>query len=222
MMVEVVIPAAGSGSRIQSTSVPKQFFEIKGKPLLNWTVESVSASDIVEGIILVVPAADVKEICGKYLNSSFGKIRDVVAGGVTRTESVSFGVKAARSEFVVIHDAARPYVTPRLISDVVNSAVIHGASTAAIPVVDTLKAKQGEFVGAHIDRDMTLAIQTPQVFKREFLLKAYEELDIRNRNWTDEASLMMELGRKVAWVLGSRVNMKVTTEEDLDIARKLL
>jgi len=222
MKVVAIIPAAGTGSRIKSTGVPKQFFVINGRPLLDWTLEAVSASDIIEGIYLVVPPNDIETVSARYSKTAFRKICGVVAGGETRAESVSRGVLAAKSEFILIHDAARPFVTPDIISNTVNSAFIHGASTAALPVSDTLKGKDGEFIGRPIDRESTLAIQTPQVFKREILIEAYETLDIKGNSWTDETSLVAELGKPVAWVMGSRFNIKVTTEEDLEIAGKLL
>ncbi len=218
--VTAIIPAAGSGSRAGST--PKQYMELLGKPVLEWTLAAVSASEAVDSIILVTPANDVDMMSGKYLkNKTFPKVASVVSGGAKRGDSVRNGVMQAASEFVLIHDAARPFLSPPLVKRVVESAMAHGCTTAALPAHDTVKARQGEFLGAAVDRSTLLLIQTPQVFKREALLKAYEIKKDEASDWTDETSLMQSAGFSVAWVVGETVNFKITTPDDFRLAQAI-
>ncbi len=216
MSVTAIIPAAGTGSRMGTA---KQYMDLAGKPLLDWTLSAIDASEAVDLIILVVPAGDVEQIKEKYLDSpSFKKVRYVVAGGETRADSVHNGVAAAVSDYVLIHDAARPFVSQELLAKTVSAARRHGAATAATSVNDTVKMKEGELLGGLADRDSLLLIQTPQVFKRADLLEAYEIVGAKRRDLTDETTLVQAAGFDVAWVEGEATNMKVTTPDDLRLA----
>ncbi|MBI3581836.1 MAG: 2-C-methyl-D-erythritol 4-phosphate cytidylyltransferase [Nitrospinae bacterium] len=216
MTLTAIIPAAGTGSRMGAA---KQYMELAGKPLLDWTLSAISDSDWVDGIILVVPSGDAEKIREKYLDSPFfKKVRSVVAGGATRADSVHNGVAAAVTDYVLIHDAARPFVSRELLAKTVAAARLHGAATAATLVRDTVKVREGEMLGGLADRDSLLLIQTPQVFKRADLLAAYEIVGARRRDLTDETTLVQAAGYGVAWVEGEATNMKVTTPDDLRLA----
>lgn len=216
--VTAVVPAAGSGSRMAGP-VPKQYLPLGGRPMLEWTLLSLSSATEVTAIVLAVPPDDVAKISAAYLrNPAFPKVAIVTGGGKTRTESVRNGVlTAAGSEWILTHDAARPFVSPALIRRTVEAAFRAGAATAAIPAHDTLKRRQGDFLGEPVDRSLVLQIQTPQVFRRDNLLSAHSAAGGKGE-FTDETSLLQSAGFRVAWVEGEKANMKITTAEDLALA----
>lgn len=217
--ITAVIPAAGSGSRM-AAAVPKQFMELNGHPLLDWTLAAISQAEEITSIILVAPPDDVARLTGRYVgNPRWPKISRAVAGGTTRANSVYNGMRAAESEWILTHDAARPFVTPALVHRTVEAALRHGAATAALPVYDTLKKRDGEFLGETLDRTSTLNIQTPQVFRAADLIAAHERLRHEGKEWTDETSLLQQVGVKVAWVPGEMANMKITTPDDFRLAQ---
>ena len=227
--VSAVIPAAGIGSRMGAGPaglgpLPKQFMELRGKPLLDRTIEAVSLSTRIDEVVLVVREQDVETVTEKYIgNRSFPKVRAVIAGGARRMDSVLNGVTAASNAWVAVHDAARPFVSVRLMELTINAALKHEAATAALPVADTVTQKSdqsrgGLFLGGLVDRDAILLIQTPQVFRKKLLLSAYESMKNSSNDWTDETSLLKAAGHKVAWVNGERTNIKITSPEDLPLA----
>ncbi len=217
--ITAVIPAAGSGSRM-GAAVPKQFMELNGHPLLDWTLAAISQADEITSIILVTPPDDVARLTGKYVeNARWPKITRAIAGGTTRATSVYNGVRAAETEWILAHDAARPFVSPALVRRTVEAALRHGAATAAIAAHDTLKTRDGDFLGESINRATALIIQTPQVFRSADLIAAHERLRHEGKEWTDETSLLQHAGIKVAWVPGEAANMKITTPDDFRMAQ---
>jgi len=190
--------------------------------LLEWTLAAISASDLVENIILVTPPDDLGKMSDIYLNNmSLPKVSLVIAGGEKRGDSVYNGILRATSDYVLIHDAARPFVTTQVIERTVEAARAHGCATAALPAHDTVKIRDGEFLGTLVDRSTLLLIQTPQVFKRQTLLKAYEIHKNKNADWTDETSLVQNAGFSVAWIPGENVNFKITTPADFQLAEAI-
>ena len=235
--VSAVIPAAGIGSRMAASpmgmspkgisNMPKQFMNLRGKPLLDWTVEAVSLSTRIDEVVLVVREQDVEEVTKKYVGSGlFPKVRAVIAGGDARSASVFNGVAATSNDWVAIHDAARPFVSARLMELTINAALKHDAATAALPVADTVAQKSdqsrgGLSLGGLVDRNAILLIQTPQVFRKKTLLSAFESMKDSGEAreaWTDETSLLIAAGHKVAWVNGEQTNIKITTPDDLPLA----
>jgi 2-C-methyl-D-erythritol 4-phosphate cytidylyltransferase len=217
MQVTAVIPAAGSGTRMGTV---KQYMEIAGRPLLDWTLSAINGSDEIGSIILVVPPGDVGRVKEQYVEGHpFKKLRTVVAGGDTRADSVHNGVGAAVSEYVLIHDAARPFVSQTLISRTIAAAKGRGGATAATLIHDTVKMKEGDMLGGLADRNSLVLIQTPQVFKRADLLAAYEMVGAKRRELTDETTLIQAAGFGVAWVPGDATNIKVTSPDDLRLAQ---
>ncbi len=215
--ITAVIPAAGLGKRMGNR--PKQYLQLEGRELLWWTLKAITASEMIGSVCLVVPLADVEAVKERY--TSFGKVDSVISGGAARAVSVSNGVKATEAEIVVIHDAARPCLTTALLERTIVAAQKHGAATAAIRATDTLKLKDGQFLGGTIERENILQVQTPQVFKRTVLLDAYTRLSL-GTEWTDETSMLQSIGVKVAWVEGEQANIKVTTPADLELAGSFL
>lgn len=217
--ITAVIPAAGSGSRMAAT-VPKQFMELNGHPLLDWTLAAISQAEEITSIVLVAPPDDVIRLTEKYVgNPRWPKITRAVAGGATRADSVYSGVCAAETEWILAHDAARPFVTAALVHRTIEAAIRHGAATAALPVHDTLKMRDGSFLGWTFDRATTLIIQTPQVFRAADLVAAHDRLRHEGKEWTDETSLLQQVGIKVAWVPGEAANLKITTPDDFRLAQ---
>jgi len=219
-----IIPAGGSGQRM-GLPMPKQFFELAGRPLLVHTLAAFQAAAGVDEVIVVVPAdycATVEAMVDRYRLS---RVVQVVPGGATRQDSVRAGVRAAAldTDFVVVHDGARPFVSPALIEACLAVAGETGAALAAVPVRDTIKsAGEGQMVAATVDRTLLWQAQTPQVVRFDLLRRAYAACDVDGFVGTDEASLIEHLGHPVRLVEGSERNIKITRPEDLQIAEALL
>lgn len=216
-----IIVAAGSSSRMGGKT-PKQFIELLGEPLLCHTLRAFEQARQIQEIVVVCRLEDQDMV--ERLTAPFAKVRAVVPGGATRQESVREGVKAAEgADLVAIHDGARPLVTPEEIDQVVVDARAWGASSLAVPVVDTIKeVGEGELVSHTPDRASLRAVQTPQVFFREEYLTALANAQAAGQDFTDDCQLMEFSGRQVHLCPGERSNLKVTTPEDLLFARAIL
>jgi 2-C-methyl-D-erythritol 4-phosphate cytidylyltransferase len=152
-------------------------------------------------------------------------VNDIVAGGARRQDSVAIGLAAVDPDTrtVVIHDGARPCVTPELIAETITSAQRHGSGVAASRIVDTVKfVKRGASVDHTVDRTKLWAVQTPQAFGYELLRKAYARVSEQGETVTDEASAVEGLGEVVRLVEWPKPNIKITTAEDLAVAAALL
>lgn len=210
-----VIVAAGSGVRMGAKK-NKLLLEIAGKPVLRRTLEVFDGCEIISGIIVVVPDFSVF----KELFDGLNKIKKIVIGGESRALSVSNGIKAAEGyDFVAVHDGARALVTHDIIENTVNTALKTGAAVAGLSVTDTIK--QADANGALVktlERDTLFAAQTPQAFRRDWLLEAYENFE---GTATDDAAVMEKL-HTVAACRGSEENIKITTPFDLILAEAIL
>ncbi len=225
-MVTAIVLAAGSGSRMNQKK-EKQFLLLDGKPVLYYSLRTFEAS-IVDEIILVTKEKDIdycrQEIVEKY---GFTKVRRIVSGGKERYDSVQRGLKAAdkRNNIIMIHDAARPFVTNRMILDSISAARRYKACTVAVPVKDTIKVvDEYEFGVETPDRSTLYIIQTPQTFDRGLLREAYERLRISgDKDITDDTMIVERyLDQRVKMVEGSYKNIKITTPEDMPVAEALL
>ena len=223
-MNTAIIVAAGSGKRF-GTKIPKQFLEIKGKPLVIYTLERFQSCLEIDEIILVLPSnetANFLSIIGKY---GINKLSKVVAGGKTRAESVYKGLKvicSATAEIIAVHDGARPLVTSKEISECVLKASETGAAILVAPVTDTIKqVSEDGIITQTINRIELRRALTPQCFQFEILKHAFENADL-NESATDESYLVEKLGVQVSIVEGSAQNIKVTTTEDLHLVESLL
>ena len=149
------------------------------------------------------------------------KVTEIVPGGATRTDSVKNGINAAKGDFVAIHDGVRPCIQPIHIAKTVEAAIQTGAAALGCPVTDTLKkVDEKGIITQTVNREGMWAIQTPQVFDKELLLKAYTEGDTEGA--TDDCMLAESIGIKVTMVEGVRTNIKVTMQEDIDIVSSIL
>jgi len=224
--VMAVIPAAGLGKRMGS-SRPKQFMDLCGKPLLAVTLERFQKCDLIDGIVVVVSEQDItyctNEIVKRY---GLSKVATVVAGGQSRQESVRNGIEAVSnsSTRILIHDGARPLVTPELIERVIKASWRYRAVISGIPLKDTLKEidSRGRVVKT-VERDAFWVIQTPQIFQGEDIRAAHKKAG--EEDWegvTDDAFLIEKMGIPVDVIEGEDTNIKITTMKDLDLARSFL
>ena len=222
MKVGAIIPAAGRGKRI-GASVPKQFLEIQGKPLLHHTLTVFASCKLIDYVVLVMPQADVDEMGEDWLNK-YDIVREVVVGGEQRQDSVYNGFNSLEegTDIIVVHDGVRPFTTPQMITATVEAAQQHGAAITAIPVSDTVKQAADGFVKQTVSRDGLWRVQTPQAFQYGLLQQAFKKAKKDSYYGTDEGSLIEYLGERVRIVPGSELNIKITRKEDLVLGESLL
>ena len=208
-----LLVAAGRGERLGHAR-PKAFVPCAGRPLLAWSLEALQAVDDIEHVVAALPPG---------ITAPHGVIG--VPGGAERSHSVRAALHAApASDWVVVHDAARPMLTAAIVQaclDVMGSEDCD-AAIAATPVADTVKEAAGEVVLRTLDRDRLWAIQTPQVFRRDALERALAVGDAALAAATDDASLIEGFGGEVRLVPTTSQNFKVTTPEDLHLAELIL
>jgi len=223
MKTQAIIPTAGMGARFQ-TDLPKPLAELYGKPLCVVTLEVFEKSPVIDSVILVGQKerlSQLKDIVGQY---GLKKVVQVIAGGRTRRESVANGLAAIDddTDVVVIHDGVRPLVSLKVIEDTVALCGKWDAVVAAVAVKSTIKKvnKESLLVEATLDRGKLWEIQTPQVFKKDILLKAHQQN--KDNDPTDDAVMVEQLGVKVKVSPGDYKNIKITTQEDLVIAETFL
>lgn len=220
--VSAVIPAAGSASRMQG--IDKNFYELCGVPIIIRTLMKFEMHPEIDEIVIPTREDMIEElqtICAEY---NITKLKAVVPGGKTRAESVLCGLRAVskKCSIVAIHDAARPMVNSKIITDTINAAARFSAAAPYIPIVDTVKLKKDGFTDKTVDRDTLCAIQTPQVFDRELILGALSNAVEKNLPITDDCSAVELIGGRIALCEGDVLNRKITTREDLIFARTIL
>lgn len=224
--VVAIVVAAGGGTRMGGPA-PKQFLALGGRPILSWALAAAQAAACVDAIVVVCPAGW-EDHTRRHCLAPFGldKVRAVVAGGAQRQDSVAAGLEAALglgAHWLLIHDGARPLARPELFAAVLEGARAHGAAIAGVPVVDTIKrSADGRLVQATEDRRPLWRAQTPQGFRAELLAQALQAARAAGWSFTDEAGLFERLGREVGLIMGRADNIKITTPEDLALARALL
>lgn len=222
-MVSVIFPAAGQGKRM-GLGFNKIFTEISGNPILIQTLLAFSRCESVDELIVVVDINEM-DIIRKVLNK-VPKLKPfkLVAGGSERQYSVYNGLMAINpdTDIVLVHDAARPLISKTVIQNVINEAMISGSAVCAVPVKDTIaETNDLGFIDNVPDRNKVWAVQTPQGFKKEILIKAHQKAQEDNFLGTDEASLVRRIPHPVKLVMGDYNNLKVTTPTDLIIAEML-
>ncbi|MCL2616832.1 MAG: 2-C-methyl-D-erythritol 4-phosphate cytidylyltransferase [Defluviitaleaceae bacterium] len=227
-LVSAIIVAGGKGRRM-GRGVPKQYLKVGGISVLCRTLSVFVEMDEIDEIVVVVPGEDVEFVTQELIPAELGQMayrKPIVAtaGGATRQQSARAGLAALgeRSRIVLIHDAARPFVSQEHISRVIASAHEHGGAILAVPVKDTLKFCEGGFITGTAAREGVFAAQTPQAFHTAKLVRAHDLAVANSITVTDDAALFEELGYEVAVVEGSYLNMKITTEEDLAMAQAIL
>ncbi len=211
-----MIAAAGSGERLGAGG-PKAFVEVAGRPLIEWSLDAFRAAGSVAEIVVAVPPGQDQRI------AAMGAIG--VTGGASRSQSVANAAEMAGGEIIVVHDAARPLVSPELIDAVVARLLAEPELTGAIaatPVTDTIKeAGEGGEVERTLDRSRLWAVQTPQAFRADALRDALAAADDLSTA-TDDAMLVEAAGGRVAIEPAPPGNLKITTRLDLAVAEQLL
>jgi 2-C-methyl-D-erythritol 4-phosphate cytidylyltransferase/2-C-methyl-D-erythritol 2,4-cyclodiphosphate synthase len=202
-------------------AVPKPFLPLAGRPMLTHALRALLEVPEVHEAVVVAPPEylDAARAC----TAAFPRIAAVVPGGEERQDSVAAGLEAVpRAEWVVVHDAARPLVSPELVRRVLAAAAETGAATAAIPSRDTLKEVAGGVVTRTLDRERIWQVQTPQAFRAALLRAAHARAREEGLRATDDAGLVEAAGGVVRVVEGEALNLKVTTPEDLEVAEAVV
>lgn len=222
--VSAIVLAAGVGSRMKS-DVAKQYLMLGDKTILEHTLEVFQESEVIDEIILVVGEADVME-CGRmfFSDDRFTKVMQIIAGGKERYNSVQIGLQCIdeETEIVMVHDGARPLVDEGLLVRGYEAMDGSQASIAAVPVKDTIKLVNTQgVVESTTDREKTMIVQTPQVFTASLIQEAFAKWEeIEDTDITDDAMMVERYtGAKVTTFLGDYRNIKITTQEDLLLAK---
>lgn len=211
----VVIVAAGTSQRMGG--INKLFASLMRKPLLAWSVDTCEGYSSIQQIVLVLNNKDLAQGQKLKKERNWSKVA-LCLGGARRQDSVKAGLKQIEDcDLVMIHDGGRPFLTSDLIEDGLKVVQETGAAVAAVPIKDTIKLANDErLTGKTIQRDRLWAAQTPQIFSFDVITRAYENLVAEV---TDDATAVERLGRKVQLYMGDYRNIKVTTTEDLQLAR---
>jgi 2-C-methyl-D-erythritol 4-phosphate cytidylyltransferase len=217
---DCIIVAAGSGTRL-GAGRPKAFVRLAGAPLFVHSLRQFAGHAAIGRIVVVVPAALTEEANRIIAGLCVAKDIKVVAGGKHRWHSVKNGVEACTGKWVLIHDAARPFVTLRVIDAVIVASARYDAVIAATPEVDTVRGFSGDRALETLDRSKIVRVQTPQMFLRDKLLAAFERARFLAAPPTDEAMLMETAGIPVGIAQGDPLNFKITSKEDLELAEAL-
>ncbi len=222
--VGVIIAAGGSGKRLGGR-LPKQFMPLGGISILERTIRVFGRMAPVGEIVVVVPARHLARVRKIVRAARLRKTVRAVPGGKERQDSVWNGLTAFSShpEIVVVHDAVRPFLTRRMIAEVVKGAKQYGAAVVGVPVRDTIKVERiPGFYTSTPKRSSLWAVQTPQGFRFDLILKAHRAARRSRFVGTDDASLVERLGARVRIIGGSGRNIKITTPDDLRIAKMML
>jgi 2-C-methyl-D-erythritol 4-phosphate cytidylyltransferase len=219
-----IIVAAGSGRRMGMT-LPKQFVELNGRPLLAWTIDNLLKVPQLAEIILVVSDDQAgSPNLQKCLPGHCAIPVKIVAGGERRQDSVYSGLKALnpQSGIVAIHDGVRPFADPALIAETIRLCAKFDGAVLAIPAVDTLKEVEARQIIRTVDRQKIWQVQTPQTFRRAVLERAYANAYENNLMATDDSRLVEMIGGRVAIVESTPNNLKITCQNDLIVAKSIM
>lgn len=215
-----IIVAGGKGNRM-NRDIPKQFLELDGKPVLMHTIEAFHRSAAQPEIILVLNILQHQFWAALCATHHFNIPHQVIEGGQERFDSVKNGLQVIHTEAVVaIHDAVRPLVSPELVQASFEMAMEKGNAIAAIQPVDSVRIRNNEGGSTALNRDELYLIQTPQTFLSSQLNQAYQQ--VYSKEFTDDASVVERAGFGIHILPGERSNIKITYEQDLELASFLL
>ena len=224
-MISAIILAGGKGKRM-GASVSKQFIELKGKPIIYYTIKKFEEKHNLDNIVVVLPPDEVSYFKEEILKKYSLKIDKIVLGGTERQDSVYNALKSiadTETDIVLIHDGARPFISNRIINDGIKYANEYGAAAPGVMPKDTIKVKnENNFSINTPDRSSLVAIQTPQVFKYKEILKCHEKVKVNKEVVTDDTMVVEKYGYKVYLYEGEYTNIKVTTPEDLILGEMLI
>jgi 2-C-methyl-D-erythritol 4-phosphate cytidylyltransferase/2-C-methyl-D-erythritol 2,4-cyclodiphosphate synthase len=220
--VTAIVAAAGRGRRF-GAEYNKVLASLAGRTVLHWSLRTLQRSGAVDAAVVVTGAGDLDAV--RAIAADFPFVHAVVEGGAERYDSVLAALSAlpAGTEWVAVHDGARPLASPELVAAVVAAAREHGAALPATAVSDTVKrSADGVETTETVDRRGLFAVQTPQVFRRDLLVAAYDRAAADGAAATDDAGYVERLGHAIRLVPGERANLKITLPEDLRMAEALL
>lgn len=219
MKCAAILAAGGSGSRA-SADIPKQLLPLGGRPLFVWSLNVLGKVERIREIVVAVPSGRTDQF--QKAARGIPNVKWTV-GGARRQDSVMAGLRAVSSdmEIILVHDAARPFITPQLLDLLIEAAAERGAAIPVAPVTETLKEVSHSRVIGTVDRSRIFCAQTPQAFRYEVLLRVFESVP-QDREWTDEASMCESAGVSVTAVAGDRRNIKITYAGDFEYAEYLL
>ena len=225
MKADAILVSAGKGQRLKE-GTKKQFLPLAEKPILAHALDPFEACPLIRSILLVVAQEDI-DFCREHLVQKYryGKISQLVPGGPRRQDSVRRGIEALLPDvdIVVIHDGVRPFVTQQMIEESIHVAVRSQAVVFALPVKETIKmVHPNGTVQSTLNRESLWQIQTPQAFQAKVIREAFQKAIQDGFQGTDDASLVERLGVKVHILPGPDTNIKITTREDLMLAKVFL
>ncbi|MCX7983830.1 MAG: 2-C-methyl-D-erythritol 4-phosphate cytidylyltransferase [Bacteroidetes bacterium] len=223
--VYALIPAAGSGIRLGG-SVKKQFLVLQNKPIVVHTLQRFEWSPDVDEVLVAVPEQHIVEMEKLIVEYRLHKVSKIIAGGKHRQDSVAHllaRVNAKESDIFLVHDGVRPFVSTKMIRDVIEACREYDAAVLAVQPKDTVRRSiGGGFFEQTLDRTALWLVQTPQAFRAPLLKKAYETATKEHFYGTDDAGLVERVGVKARIVQGSYDNIKITTQDDVDFAMLIL
>lgn len=216
MVKSAIITAAGSGRRFGEA---KQFKKLHGKPLYQYSLDTFIKSRLFDEIILVIPNSNQEKV-QKEIKRKYSSQVSLVIGGSDRQDSVKNAIQNSNPniDLVVIHDAARPFITTTLIEKCISACETSDGAIIAMQPHDTIKFSKDNIVEKTIDRSNIWMAQTPQAFNKRKILEAYSSSDFDDLIVTDESSLMEKLGYKIMIIPGTGKNFKITTFDDWERA----
>lgn len=225
VLSSAIILLGGEGKRMKS-DVKKQYINIKGFPVIYYTIKAFEKSNIDE-IVLVVPKGEEelvrKDIVDFY---SFSKVKTIVEGGSERIWSVKNGLLVSKGEYVLIHDGVRPLISTNKINSIIKEVQKKRRVILALPSKDTIKIVKDGKIEKTVDRKTAYIIQTPQAFLRDDILDSYKKIEKNSKiditKITDDAMLLELTGKDVYVTMGDYRNIKLTTKEDIETVESLL
>ena len=218
-----VILAGGKGKRMNAP-VSKQFIEIEGKPVIYYTLKKFENCDDIDEIVLVLPKDEVDYFIENIQSKYNFKISKIVIGGAERSDSVYNALsELVDTNIVLIHDGARAFVSEKIIKDGIENAKKFGAAAPGVTPKDTIKVKDNKSLSKETPvRETLVAVQTPQCFKFSMIKECHEKVRKENILVTDDTMVVERYGNKVYLYEGDYKNIKLTTEEDLILAREFV
>jgi len=231
------ILAGGKGTRMGNVPLPKQFLNLGGKPIIIQTTEKFLANMYIDKIMLVVPSGWIQyttDIINKFIDNDDKNRIFIIAGGENRSETIMNGIRFIENNFgiqdddiVITHDAVRPFVSQRIITENVIETIKHGAVDTVIPAIDTIVKSdtENEFIGDIPERKFMYQGQTPQSFNIKLLISSFKNLNNEQKNILTDAAkivLMSQNDNNVKFVIGEQMNFKITTSFDFKLAESIV
>ncbi|MFH1061535.1 MAG: 2-C-methyl-D-erythritol 4-phosphate cytidylyltransferase [Candidatus Omnitrophota bacterium] len=224
LKIAVIIPAAGTGQRL-GYKTGKPYIKLNNKALLSYCLDVFEQTSAITDIIIAAEKSQLQRAKNLVKRQGLAKVKAVIRGGKTRSESVrnALEILDKNTDYVLIHDAARPFVNKNLITRCLQAVIKYKAVICAVPCAATIKtADKNLNVIATLDRNSLWQVQTPQAFSYQLILSAYERTKGKNIGFFDDASLVEKISHKVKIVQGLNNNIKITTKEDLELAKAII